>query len=212
MYRATLKMLIVAAAGLVLACGSNVNPVAPEVGDLDVAATSANAKGGKSARSTFAVEVSIGGYLVGSVDNAVANSKESGFQGESMQLDLSMLLTPTGSNCADFASSADNGAVAGQFAAGASKSPRTAANFTFVWTSLFNFIINGVTHSLQLGPNEGPGIASIDDPNDWLPKAKGDVNRMSGSEILFQVNKGREKKDGCAGTVTQNWQVVATKN
>ena len=194
MYRTTLKMLIVAATGLVLACGSNANPVAPEVADLGLDSVSANAPGGKPPPAEFTVEVYLDGNLAGTNPVAISNRKETGFDTSDIVLNLTLLNNVDGGSLGCGTFSEDAGTVSGSFGTGTLKR---------AWAAFFDFKVNGIVHFLDFRS------AAIDGDSDWLPA---DENSMRGTEIDVQVNKGRQKKGGCDASITQDWEFRVIRN
>jgi hypothetical protein len=204
MFRTTFQMFVLAVTGLALACGSNVSPTAPSIGDSDVVAASENKKGGPPPGATYSVELRLGAdpapAPAGTLVSAVANRKGSGFDSTDMSFDVGSLNTPNvgdvNANCEDFALAVgDKLVVHGQFAANGDK------NFA----ALHDFEVNGERHYIDLRP------ATI--KTNWLPEGSGDVGVLSGDQLAIQANKGQVKRGACdTGIITHAWEIKATRN
>ena len=197
MFRTTLQMLVLAVAGLALACGSNASPTAPSIGDSDVVAASENKKGGTPPGATYSVELLLGGSSAGELESAVANRKGSGFDSTDMSFDVGTLnvggISP---NCDVFALAVAGGLVVdGQFAANGDKK----------FAALHDFEVNGERYYIDLRP------ATTTD--NWLPEGSGGVGVLSGNQLAIQANKGQVKRGACdTGIITHAWEIKVTRN
>jgi hypothetical protein len=200
MFRTTLQMLVLAVAGLALACGSNVSPTASSIDDSDVVAVSGNKKGGTPPGATYSVELLLGGSSAGELESAVANRKGSGFDSTDMSFDVGTLNTPNVGdiipNCDDFAADVAGGLVVdGQFAANGDKH----------FAALHDFKVNGERYYIDLRP-------AITTEN-WLPEDKDVVGLLSGNQLAIQANKGQVKRGACdTGIITHAWEIKVTRN
>lgn len=97
----------------------------------------------------------------------------------------------------------------GLFAISTARIPKSSPTFTYIEANFFLFVVRGVTYGLTFGPDDD---GAIDDDSKWPPPNTGDMSSLTGSKLKLRAPKGPQKKGPCNGIITQNWEILVTKN